>query len=269
MRFAASTSEAVEGDGTLRIPLVAEPSFTGTVFYEVAVLSNAETSGASPDFASLSGQVQVTGAGATLDLGCLDDAVIEEAEILVIDLLEDPGGRYHVGGTPRHTVVLYDNDAYWNGVLIRDHAELPFRLRLVESAGGSTAELVSSLDPEAAGGAPGIGTIPPGEWPVTVTRGAGTFAASSDPIPCATSLMFHADLLRTLALHASPPADPENPEVPYHLSGRMIVGTYTDTLTPADPDLEYLGRVTRGTFILLKDLPAMEDIAIPTEEATP
>lgn len=269
VRFATSSSEAQEGDGALTIPLAMDPSFTGPVFYEVALLSNAETTGTSSDFTTLSGQVQVTGPEATLDLTCLDDAQIEEAEILVIDLLDDPGGRYHVGGIPRHTLMLFDNDAYWNGVLMRENAELPFRLRLIESASGTTATLVSSLDPAQAGGAPGIGTIPPGEWPLTVTRGAGTFEAASGPIPSTTSLMFQADLLRTLTLRAVPPEDPENPEVPYRLTDRIIVGTYTDTLGPVDASMGYLERATEGAFILTKDLPVMEAVTIPTQEATP
>jgi hypothetical protein len=195
----------------------------------------------------------------------LDDTAIEKVELLVIDLLEDPGGRYHVGSIPRHGVLIFDNDAYWNGVLARQGTEQHFRLRLLEAGNDSEATIVSSLNAEDAGGARGVGAFPVGEWPVTVTRGEDSFEAVSDPIPFSTSLMFKADLLRHLTLRATPPEDPEDPEVPYHIDEKLIIGTYTDSIAAADPDKAFLGRELEGALILMKDLPAMEEITIPVE----
>lgn len=265
--FARSDTRAQEGDGRIPITLQTDRPFKGTVAFRVAEISNARISGDSGDVAPLTGQLVVNGTNATLAVDCLDDTAIEGTKILVIDLQDDPGGRYHVGPIPRHTLMLFDNDAYWNGVLARGNAELHFRLRLLQKGNTFTAALVSSLDPKQAGGAPGIGTIPPGEWPVTVTRTSDRFEAVSDPISFSTSLVFKGDLSRRLTLRAIPPADPENPDVPYKLTDKLIVGTYRDRLTAADTQLQYLNREIEGAFILMKDLPMLEDITIPTRPA--
>ena len=261
IRFRVSLSTSIEQAGTLGIELESDRPYEGPVFYAIAALSNTSQSGPSPDFAPLSGRVEMNGTSATLTLSCLDDDHLEKVESLVLDLLEDTGGRYHVGTIPRHTLMLEDNDAYWNGILAQEQTQLHFRLRLIETEAGLTGMLVSKLEP---GNTTGIGTIPPGEWAMTVHRTGVSFEAQSVPMATATSVLFETNLLRTISLEALPPDDTGPDGRSYYFSPRTIVGDYRDTLVPQDPKLAYLKRETGGTFILTKDLPAMEALVLPT-----
>ena len=254
VNFALSQSSMKEGDGVHQVQLTCSRAFSGQIRYRVSHLS---TASATTDFI-VTGIVDVTGTTATIPISVLDDLVIEDVKMLVLDLESDPD-KYLPGGSSRHTVLLYDNDAYWSGVLRNENTEHAFRLRLLRHATMVQGALVSSLDTNSLTGVNGVGTIPPGTWSLATAQLTRTnFDAVSVPIPVGTSTLFGGSSLnRVLSLVAKPDQTGSNPGTNYWMKPNLIMGTYTDTLSPSRADLGYLRRETSGVFVLVEDLPVL------------
>jgi hypothetical protein len=254
VNFAATQSSAKEGDGVHQVQLTFSRAFSGQIRYRVSHLS---TASATTDFA-VTGIVDVNGTTAVIPIPLLDDLVIENVEFLVLDLEADPE-KYLPGGASRHTVLLYDNDNYWSGVLRNENTEHAFRLRLLRHATMVEGALVSSLDTNSTTGVNGVGTIPPGTWSLTTAQLTSThFEAVSVPIPVGASTLFGSSTLnRVLKLVAKPDQSGSNPGTNYWIKPNLIMGTYTDTLSPSSVDLGYLRRETTGVFVLIEDLPIL------------
>jgi hypothetical protein len=244
--FTAMTSAAREGEGTIGLRVTFSLPFTGTLHYRVADMSTAVSG---EDFAPVSGTVAVTGTNALIPLTLLDDTNMEPTKLLAVDLAESPTASYLVGGASRQTVLLYDNDTHWSGVMrTPDSAELGFRLRMLR-AGGSVvaAALVSELSTNSS---QGVGTIPLGVWPVTAALTANSFSALSAPIPMGTSLLTGSvPLQRVLTFTAT--AGATNSLV----RSNMLVGQFTDTLSSSQAGMAWVGGSVTGLVILLEDLP--------------
>jgi hypothetical protein len=254
VNFASAQSSVSEGDGVHQVHLSLSRSYTGTIRYRVADLS---TASASTDVA-LSGVAEASGTTAVIQIPILDDLVIEQVKTLVLDIEADPE-NYLPGGASRHIILLYDNDSYWSGVLRNDDSEQSFRMRLLRHGSQVQGALVSSLDTNSADGIQGVGTIPPGTWPLSSAQLTSThFQAISSPIPVGTSTLFGGSTLnRILNLVAEPDQTGSNPGTNYWMKPNLIMGTYTDTLTPSSPALGYLQRQTSGVFVLMEDLPIL------------
>jgi len=272
--FASPQSSAREGDGTLLVPVTLSRNFTGQVRYSVAAMSTATTG---TDFATLTGLIDVNGTNGTIPIVIVDDLAIEDVKLLVIDL-EDPSDfAYHTGGASRHSILLHDNDTHWSGVLRSDDSEQAFRMRMLRQGSTVEAALISNFDTNNTEAMQGVGSIPPGVWPMTAaTLTTNTFNAVSVPIPMGTSTLFgESTLNRTLTFDANPTAVTN-----YLFRPNLIIGTYTDRLSPATAALQYLARETDGLFVLMEDvgvlpfpdipsvpLPAAPLAAFPTTEA--
>lgn len=258
VNFAIPQSSAKEGDGVHQVLLNLSRSYTGPIHYRVSDLS---TASAATDFA-LSGVVDAEGTTAVIPIPLLDDLVVEEVKTLVLDLelnLEGEPAKYIPGGASRHTVLVYDNDSYWSGMLRNDDTEQAFRLRLLRHGTAVQGAFVSSLETNSADGIQGVGSIPPGTWPLSNAQLTGTnFQAVSVAIPVGTSTLFGASTLnRVLQLVAVPDQSGSNPGTNYWMKPNLIMGTYTDTLTPSSPNFDYLRRQTSGVFVLIEDLPIL------------
>ncbi|HEX7860220.1 MAG TPA: hypothetical protein VF773_07845 [Verrucomicrobiae bacterium] len=254
VNFASAQSSTREGDGFHQIMLNLSQSFFGQVRYRISHLTTASI----PSDFDLSGIVEANGTTAVIRIPLIDDLVIENVEMLVLDLEADPE-KYLTGGASRHTVSIHDNDGYWSGVLRNDNSEQGFRLRLLRQGSTMQGAFVSSDDTNSTTGVQGIGTIPPGNWPLATAQLSNTtFEAVSGPIPMGSSTLFgNSALTRVLNLVAKPAPGGSNPGTNYWIKSNLILGTYTDTLSPADSNLAYLRRESTGIFVLMEDLPVL------------
>ena len=195
---------------------------------------------------------------------------MEDVELLVVDLLSDPDNGYQAGGASRHSILLYDNDASWSGVLRTDGSEQAFRLRMLRQGTTVQAALVSNFDTNNTAAMQGIGSIPAGVWPMTsATLTTNSFVTISSPIPMGSSTLFgEAPLNRVLTLTSQPGADGKNPGTNYLFKPNFMIGTYTDRLAPVNVDLQYLARESSGVFILMEDLPVMPFPNVPSASSS-
>ena len=258
VNFSSPQSSAREGDGTFLVPVTLSRNFTGRVRYSVAAVS---TAAAGTDFATVTGLVDVSGTNALLAIVIVDDLAIEDVKLLVIDLENDPDFIYQTGGASRHTILLHDNDSYWSGVLRNDASEQAFRMRILRQGTAVQAALVSNFDTNDTAAMRGVGSIPPGVWNMTsATLTSNAFAASSVPIPMGASTLFGESALnRTLTFDANPAATTN-----YLFRPNLIVGTYTDRLSPASAGLQYLAQQASGVFVLLEELPTLPFPDLPS-----
>jgi hypothetical protein len=263
INFASAQSSAREGDGVLTVPITLSRSFTGAVHYSVAAVSTA-ISGA--DFAALPGTVAVSGVNGAIPIQVMDDLIIEDTKLLVIDLKSDPDEKYQTGGASRHTVLLFDNDSHWSGTLTSEGSEQAIRLRILRQGTSVQAALVSNFDTNNTDNMRGIGAIPHGVWQMaTATLTTNSLNAVSTPIPVGSSTLFGGSALnRILTLSSQPGPGGANPGTNYLFKPNLIIGTYSDQLIPANPDLQYLGRQTTGLFVLIEDLATMPFPIIPS-----
>jgi len=256
--FRAPQSSAREGDGTLLVPFTLSRNFTGQVRYSVAAMSTATTG---TDFATLTGLIDVNGTNGTIPIVIVDDLAIEDVKLLVIDLEDHSDFVYQTGGASRHSVLLHDNDSYWSGVLRNDASEQAFRMRMLRQGTTVQAALVSNFDTNDNTAMRGVGSIPSGVWNMTsATLTTNAFTAASVPIPMGVSTLFGESALnRTLTFDANPAAVTN-----YLFRPNLIIGTYTDRLSPASTGLQYLAQQTSGVFVLMEELPTLPFPDLPS-----
>jgi hypothetical protein len=254
--FQAAQSSVREGDGTVLVSVSFSRSFNGQLRYSVAAMS---TAGAGADYVALTGLLAVNGWNAAIPVTLFDDLALEDVKLLVLDLENDPDFAYQTGGATRHTMLIGDNDAFWSGVMRNESSEQGFRLRLLRQGGAVQAALVSSLDTNNPANTQGIGSIPPGVWPMaSAALTTNAFNAVSTPIPMGPSTLFgNANLLRTLSFSVQPDATGSNPGTNYLFQTHMLLGTFTDRIEPQDAALEYLTREVAGIVVLVEDVPKL------------
>ncbi len=131
---------------------------------------------------------------------------------------------------------------------------------IIEEGNLTTGKIVSSLDN-------GSGVIPEGEWNLTISKTSDTFEAASEPIPMSSSLLFDAELERTLYIQVAPPEDPDDPYAAYYFRTNRMLGTLLDGLKTVDPKLSYLNRETLKPVILIRDVPQYTNLVMPSEDA--
>ncbi len=237
VEFVELVSAAAEGGGTQAIELAISPPFTGTVQYAVHSSSTA-LEGA--DFLALSGSVSVSGGSASIPITPVDNAQIDAARTVVIDLL--PGAGYRTGGASRHVVRLEENDACWSGSLGADFQQRDLCVELIRSPAGTTATFVTE------GGAVDVeGLIPAGRHPATVTADTpGEFGLilnmAGQPV---SSQLFGSGLAVTRSLTFS--ADPPTPG--HLISEIQIAGTWTEELSSSKLPS---GVAQSGRFVLIR-----------------
>jgi hypothetical protein len=245
--FAVTSSAAREGDGSVNLAVTLTTNYTGRLLYRIADISTALSN---QDFGPISGSVTVNGNSVVIPIALLEDTNMEPVKVLAVDLVEDAWADYQVGGASRHLVLLYDNDTHWSGVMgTTNSSQLGFRLRMLRVGSEVvSAALVSELSTNRS---EGVGTVPPGIWPVQATLTTNSFHAVSELIPVGTSLLTgNAPLERVFTFTAA--AGATNTLV----RSNLIVGTFTDTLRSAAPGMAWVGSTIAGTLVLLEDLPA-------------
>jgi hypothetical protein len=252
-----------EGVGTYSVGITLSAPYSGSIRYAVGTNSTATTNLPNRDYLPLTGVVQVNGTSASIPIQIVDDLLLKGTRVLHLDLKRDTLGLYRRGAITRHTLVLEDNDGFWNGVM-KDvysytnagsptnrlgYGELGFRLKLLRSNVTTQALLVSTNNPNSP--ARGVGTIPQGEWAMpTFTLGATSLNAVSVPIPMPGNPLFPTSLNRTLTFTAQ-----TNFQFAYSFSPDRILGDFTEALTTPSQSAQHLQRTNRGVFILLRDLP--------------
>jgi hypothetical protein len=252
-----------EGVGTYSVAITLSAPYSGSIRYAVGTNSTATANLPNRDYQPLTGVVQVNGTSASIPIQIVDDLLLKGTRVLYLDLQRDTQGLYRRGAIIRHTLVLEDNDGFWNGVM-KDvysytnsgsptnrlgYGELGFRVKLLRSNATTNAFLVSTNNPNSP--ARGVGTIPQGEWGMpTFTLGTGSLNAISMPIPIVGNPLFPNPLNRTLTFTAQ-----TNFQFAYSFSASRIIGDFTERLTAPNQNAQHLQRTNRGVFILLKDLP--------------
>lgn len=266
VQFAASNTVVNEGDGEITLDLMIDPAYEGRVQIEISIMTNAED-GSSADFAIARSSVAVSGTTGSVTVGLVDDVEIENIESIIIDIVEDGTGNYQLGPRNQHILTVLDNDGFWTAVLRMDKREYQFRMRLLREDGETIGSIISSLDSDSELGRQGSGSIPEGEWPVTVNWLSESFEAESAPIPMNSNLLFEGVLNRVIEFSALPPDNPEDPDAPYIVEDAVIAGKVTDSLISEDPDFSYFNLEREGVFYLMKDIPVTEAIETPYELA--
>ncbi|MEX0331099.1 MAG: hypothetical protein AB3N64_06700 [Puniceicoccaceae bacterium] len=267
VQFKESLSSFTEGDATTHtVTLEFDEFFTGNVAYSVSASSTAI---AGEDYTALSGTILVNGTEATIDISIVDDLVIKDVRRLLIDLSAEPppGSFYRRAGRASHTVLLFDNDAYWTGVAKDATSERLFRLRILRQSGQGSeiAFVVGSEDgmPELDGGQSSLSNglvpdTPEGFWQATdVIDTAEQFRAVSPAMPVETSdfngfSLINGAMRRILTLEAD---DSESDQAIG--PGARILGTFTEEVFLDDPSKTYLNRTQSGTLVLIRDVPVM------------
>lgn len=254
--FALTSSTAREGQGAVNLAVNLNTNYSGTLSYRIAEMTSAVSN---QDFAPVSGVVTVNGSTASIPITLLDDTNMEPAELLAVDLIEDPWSDYQVGGASRHVVQLLDNDTHWSGVMgTTNSAQLGFRLRMLRVGSQVvSAALVSELSTNSS---QGVGTIPVGVWPVQASLTASSFNATSDPIPMGNSrLTGGAQLQRWLTFTAL------TANTNHLVRSNLILGTFTDRLASSDPGMGWIGGTVSGVVVLMEDLPVSAPRQLPGE----
>ena len=264
IRFALVDSVVNEGDGELTLEILAAPDYEGNVQVEISVLTNADDGGEG-DFSIARSSVALSGTNGFLTIGLIDDAKIENIESIVIDLIDDGTGNYHLGAVSQHIVSVIDNDSLWTGAIRVEDREYQLRMRMIREGSDTTGAIISSLSSDSETGIQGGGSIPEGEWPLTISWLENTFDAESVNIPMASTLLFDGAMNRKLHFSVVPPEDPENPAAPYIIEDAIVAGAVTDTLSSEDPNFVFFNQKTNGVFYLVKDIPVTESIDIPFE----
>lgn len=275
VQFAEFTSRALEGGGTISIPIQADAGYSGQVYYTLSVMS---TAGVNVDFSHpQNGVVTVQGGTGSIPLTIVDDLEVENMEAIVLNLEDDTAGTYHTGAFPTHTVLLIDNDANWSGLLQSSVGETSFRLCVQRSATEVSAMLIPSpkVTADHLGGQ--LIPLPPGGqsgWPVTnVLLTSTEFTGQSVSMPAGSSkFLGGTELVRRFSFSAQPPPDGVT-NVLYisktnaTFGALVIAGEYTEVLAPAQPDGFSMQFTNRGSFFLAREAPIMTPLEIPTTPA--
>ncbi len=274
--FLEPTSTTQEGVGMYWVPVSFSQPCAGQLRYSISVMSTA-TNGV--DFSDpQNGLLPVNGTSAAIPLTLVDDLAVENIEAIVLELHEDPVGDYHTGANPTHSVLIFDNDADWSGVLRNQSGENSFRLRLLRNGAQTSASLIPS--PKSTTNHFGGQIVPPppaGQvgWPVTnLVFTSNRFEGVSATLPMGSSRMLGGvPLTRTLAFAAVPPPTPHDTNVFYvfktnALAGPLgLAGDYSEAIQPVTPGMGHLQFTNRGIFVLTREAAVMTPLQIPTTPA--
>ncbi|MCX7045516.1 MAG: dockerin type I domain-containing protein [Candidatus Sumerlaeota bacterium] len=242
--FSDQVSSATEGVGTVYLPVLFSKPVKGFLRYRLADISTTQA-------VDLMGEasIAVNGISASIPLAITDDAEMKGARAVVVDLIPDLAAGYWVSGLPRHTLIVYDNDSLWTGVIKNGLTELAFRLKILQSPTSFSVSLISSLNPNSLIGVQGAGAIPEGEWRMTATLTTQTFQAESELMPMGTASFFDNNPInRTLSFNVAPSL------VPYYMRPTFMLGQYTDRVLPVNSAAAFLQAETTGVVVLMQDL---------------
>ena len=173
--FKESMSTAYESEGVVSIPLVYTAGFTGSVSY---VVSGSAVAGM--DFGALPGTIMLDGTGNTaITVSLIDDLHItvddEKGPVsryIVFDLKANNDKLYEPSFITSHTLIIQDNDAYWNGIIEDLYAARQFRLAVCRN--NSQVEVMLHSN--------GSGPFLEGEWPASVSESGGLLVLRFGPI---------------------------------------------------------------------------------------
>ncbi len=277
VQFCAPSSQALEGAGTIFIPVEFDRFYSGQLYYSVSPMCTASNGG---DFlVAEPGVVTVNGLSATIPIEIKDDLEIEEVEAIVLELNDDLAGTYHTGAFSTHTVLLMDNDANWSGLLESPAGETGFRLLVLRSNAYTAAMLVPS--PKSGAGHLGgqiIPAPPPGQngWPVTnLQLTASQFTGESVPVPAGSSrLLGQVPMARRFSFSAVPPPPGEAnlfyvSKTNASLGPLVIGGQYVEVLASSAAGATALQLTNPGYFVLAREVRAMPSLPIPTTAVKP
>ena len=275
--FMEPTSTIDESAGMIWVPVAFSHRCVGQLRYSISVLSTA-TNGV--DFSDpQNGVLPVNGTQAAIPLTLVDDLTVENIEAIALELQPDPLGSYHTGANPTHSVLVFDNDADWSGVLRCPSGENSFRLRLLQNATQLSALLIPS--PKSNTNHLGGQIIPPpplgqAGWPITnLVLTSTAFEGVSATLPLGSSRMLgRVALTRTLAFSAIlPPPGDTNAFYAFKtnaLAGPLVIaGDYTEAIVPESAGMGHLQFTNRGIFVLAREAPVMTPMQIPTTPVQP
>jgi hypothetical protein len=258
--FTNSVSEAVEGTGNHVVNVTFDRPFTGTLYYTVNAKSTAV---AGQDYQALSGSVAVAGTNAQIVVASMDNRAVRPERVLMLNLTQVAG--YRIGIQSAHVVRFTDDDAYWSGSLKDKYAERNFRLLLTVSNGVTLASFVAG---EGLDGLPSVtnapgtsisqGLVSTGSYSAVVhSNSPASFWITSPQLSAGSGGIFAANvpLARTIDLLAVAT------NVNHFVSPTMVIGTYTERIGISNTPASYLDRTNTGSFVLVRDLPALPTIS--------
>lgn len=239
--FAEATSIVSEASGLVLIGLTFSDYYAGDLLYSVTgTASNGQ------DYSDMSGVVQIAGSSGYIPIELKDDANQENAETIIITLVES---QYCVPSLkPEHTVMIEDNDADWYGSIQTNGASLHFTMRILQSEVENTAAIISA----------GEGIIPNnsqvGEWSASVIKITNnSFEVTvTDMLIANESTLTEQSFIRTLEFEAY--AENENDRV---ILSSEISGTLKEYLTCTQQP-QFNRSEIQGRFTLLKNIPNIE-----------
>jgi CheY-like chemotaxis protein len=258
--FTNSISEAIEGTGGHVVNITFDRPFTGTLYYTISTKSTAV---AGQDYQPLSGNVSVSGTTAQIVVTPVDDRVVRPERDLLLNLTQVAG--YRIGIQSSHVVRITDNDTYWGGTLKDKYAERNFRLLLTVSNGVSLASFVAGEGYDglpSVTNAPGtsisVGLVSAGSYSAVVhSNSPASFWITSPQLAAGGAGIFAANtpLARTIDLLAV------GTNVNHLISPGMMIGTYTERIGVSNTVSSYLDRTNTGSFVLVRDLPALPPLS--------
>lgn len=251
VQFQDDGSTATEGQGNYLARVKVSLPFTGTVKYQIYKMSNViYGQPAGNDINPLPGTLQFNNSTeAIIPITILDDLIEEDAKALIIDLEFDQMLGYSLGPKFRHSVVLYDNDGMWSGMLKTAETESGFSMKILQQ--GSTVE-ASIVKPSTNAKQAGAFPVPPGAgWPLGVTSFTDSSVdMASAPIPFGTQgthLFPGIPFTRLIQFQAKPGATGD-----FIHRNLVIGGTFTDQISSSDASSKYLDTQTSGVFLLIR-----------------
>lgn len=184
--FSSDSITVNESEGSVSIQITFNRSFRGTLFYTVGGSATPE------DVGSLSGEVEVDGLSATIEVQLLDNINLNELRYLTLDL--SAGAGYSIGNVNQANLIIQDDDTFWSGNFQENGNPVSFTLKLLEGTGGLSGFLIGN----------GTGIFPEGEFEAQVSMTDSEFSLLINAIPLAAdSSMFNTEALLSLTLGAS------------------------------------------------------------------
>ena len=262
LEYSSDSSEGISGSHDISIHF--DQPFYGTLNYSVGTES---TVTAGQDYLSLPLSVEVMGSSAVISISWIDDHQVSPSRLMFIEI--EDGLGYSPGGQTRHMVLLSENDAWWEGVVVDTYAQRNFRLKITRDASSTNAcfaagagnDGLTSLASESSGSESdvSVGMIPSGIHPATVVADSEThFEIDSPDMAAATGGLFgsSAGMVRNLKLQSIPVPQPSNGQL---IEPLRIVGSYTECLTlPGQPACVE----QNGAFVIVKQLPAAPETSL-------
>jgi len=233
--FIKETSIVDEGVGSIDCKVKLSRPFSGYLQYEV---SGTATVGS--DYQPTTGNFLVDASSAKISIILVDNLEVEATKTIILTIKPS---TLTLGTPNSHIIILEDNDALWQGHLVRDDLRLPLEMTITQKDSQLQAAVISN----------GSGTLPYGKWAVDIDSTLERFNATIGPIEIQQSnSLLNASLTRKIYLTSEPLTNPE------HVLdfGSKIEGSMYEEWKFSEPNTQHLNKIDKnsikGTFILIK-----------------